>query len=115
MKQLIALATSSQQKIVGLCAPAHASIISYNVLMSGGQSMPVNGVHRIGHDDRHRSTTVLNTVFVSLTFTGLIGGNASATHIHCCSAITSTAPVVSPFTGFPTDDEPRLLEPVLPR
>ena len=101
MKQLIALATSSLLLIAGLCAPAQASIISYNVLLSGGQSVPGNastasGSATVTVDD------VLNTVFVSLTFTGLTGGNASAAHIHCCSAITSTAPVVIPFTGFPT-------------
>lgn len=81
--------------------PASAGIITYNVTLSGTESVPVNVTSAFGSavvtvDD------VLNSVTVSLSFTGLIGGNASAAHIHCCSAITANAPVVIPFTGFPT-------------
>ena len=79
--------------------PASAGIISYTVTLSGTQSVPANASTATGSaivtvDD------VANTVFVSLTFSGLTGGNATAAHIHCCSAITATAPVVLPFTGF---------------
>ena len=45
---------------------------------------------------------VLDTLSVTLTFTGLTGGNASAAHIHCCVQITANGPVVIPFTGFPS-------------
>src|SRR5262249_19676286 len=44
---------------------------------------------------------VADTVSVLLSFSGLIGGNASAAHIHCCVAINANGPVVIPFTGFP--------------
>lgn len=79
--------------------PASAGIISYTVTLSGTQSVGPNASTATGSaivtvDD------VANTVFVSLTFSGLTGGNAAAAHIHCCSAITATAPVILPFAGF---------------
>ena len=87
--------------LVGVSAiPASAGIISFTVTLSGTQSVPGNASTATGSaivtvDD------VANTVFVSLTFSGLTGGNAAAAHIHCCSATNATAPVVIPFTGFP--------------
>src|SRR5262249_53864918 len=41
------------------------------------------------------------SVAVTMSFTGLTGGNASAAHIHCCVATNANGPVVIPFTGFP--------------
>ena len=84
-----------------LSSGAQASIIVYNVTLSGSQSVPVNittatGTATVTVDD------VLDTVAVNLSFTGLTGGNASAAHIHCCVATDSTGPVVIPFTGFPS-------------
>lgn len=87
--------------LLGFCSvPAFASIISYNVLLSGTQSVPGNLSTAFGNatvtvDD------VANTVSVILSFTGLTGGNASAAHIHCCVAPIATGPVVIPFSGFP--------------
>ena len=100
MKQLIGFATSTLLLVAALCTPARASIVSYDVLLSAAQAIPGNGSPAVG------SATVtvddaLNTVFVNLTFSGLIGGSAIAAHIHCCSAPTGTAPVVIQFTGFP--------------
>jgi hypothetical protein len=78
-----------------------ASTITYNVVLSGTESVPVNvttasGAATVTVDD------VLDTVAVTLNFTGLTGGNASAAHIHCCVATNANGPVVIPFTGFPT-------------
>src|SRR5258708_15409209 len=42
-----------------------------------------------------------NTLTVSETFSGLIGGNASAAHIHCCAPAGTNTGVAVPFTGFP--------------
>ena len=79
---------------------AQANIISYNVTLNGAQSVlpnfsPAFGSATVTVDD------VLDTVFVALTFSGLIGGNASAAHIHCCVPTNANGPVVIPFTGFP--------------
>jgi hypothetical protein len=79
---------------------AQASVITYNVTLDGSQAVPVNATSAFGSatvtvDD------VADSVSVVLSFTGLIGGNASAAHIHCCVAPTANGPVVIPFTGFP--------------
>jgi hypothetical protein len=79
---------------------ARAATIVYDVVLSGSQSVPTNvttatGTATVTVDD------VLDTVAVSLSFTGLTGGNASAAHIHCCVATDANGPVVIPFTGFP--------------
>jgi hypothetical protein len=80
---------------------ARASILTYDVFLSGSQSVPANVTDATGSatvilDD------VLDTVFVDMSFTGLIGGPASAAHIHCCVATDANGPVVIPFTGFPS-------------
>ena len=80
--------------------PAAGAIITYNVVLSGSQAVLPNASTATGSatvivDD------VLNTVSVSLSFSGLTGGPATAAHIHCCVATTANGPVVIPFTGFP--------------
>lgn len=87
--------------LVTTSIPAAGAIITYNVVLSGAQSVPANVTTAFGNatvtvDD------VLNSVSVVLNFSGLTGGNAGAAHIHCCSLTTATAPVVIPFTGFPS-------------
>ncbi len=77
-----------------------AGIFIYTGTLSGAASVPTNGstatgTYTVTVDD------VLNTVAVSLTFTGLTGGPAAAAHIHCCVAANANGPVVIPFTGFP--------------
>jgi hypothetical protein len=42
-----------------------------------------------------------NLLSVHETFTGLVGGAASAAHIHCCGVPGVNEPVAVPFTGFP--------------
>jgi hypothetical protein len=50
-------------------------------------------------------TVVLNTAQTMITvdenWTGLIGGPATASHIHCCVPPGSNAPVLFPFSGVP--------------
>ena len=99
MNRLAAIATCLLALLLGT-TQAEASIILYNVTLSGAQSVPANastasGSATVTVDD------VLDTVAVNLTFTGLTGGNASAAHIHCCVATNANGPVVIPFTGFP--------------
>jgi hypothetical protein len=80
---------------------AQADVITYNVMLDGSQSVPANVTGAFGSatvtvDD------ILDSVSVVLSFTGLIGGSASAAHIHCCVDTDANGPVVIPFTGFPT-------------
>src|SRR5712691_9384830 len=42
-----------------------------------------------------------NLLGVDLVFSGLIGGPASAGHIHCCTPPGTNTGVAIPFTGFP--------------
>jgi hypothetical protein len=80
---------------------AQATIITYNVVLSGTESVPVNVTTASG-----TATVTLNdivdTIAVSLSYTGLTGGNPSAAHIHCCVLPNANGPVVIPFSGFPT-------------
>jgi len=81
-------------------SPAEASVIVYNVTLTGTQSVPSNastatGFATVTVDD------LANSVSVDLSFTGLVGGNASAAHIHCCVLTNANGPVVIPFGGFP--------------
>jgi len=80
---------------------AQASIITYNITLNGSQAVPVNVTSAFGSatvtvDD------IADTVSVVMSFTGLIGGAATAAHIHCCVATNANGPVVIPFTGFPS-------------
>ena len=98
MKHVFAIVASSFALLAS--APAAAVTITYNVLLSGTQSVPVNVTTAFGSatvtvDD------VADTVSVVMSFSGLIGGNASAAHIHCCVATSANGPVVIPFAGFP--------------
>ena len=100
MKKLLTTLSITTLVLAASAIPASAGIISYTVILNGLQSVPGNASTATGSaivtvDD------VANTVFVSLTYSGLTGGNAGAAHIHCCSSVLSTAPVVIPFTGFP--------------
>jgi CHRD domain/PEP-CTERM motif len=100
MKRLSAIAVCSLMLLLGVTQAA-ATIIVYNVTLSGTESVPANastafGTATVTVDD------ILDSVAVALSFSGLLGGNASAAHIHCCVPTTATGPVVIPFTGFPT-------------
>jgi hypothetical protein len=48
---------------------------------------------------------ILNTaqdmITVSLSWTGLVGGPATAAHIHCCAPAGTNAGVLFPFAGVP--------------
>jgi len=77
-----------------------ANTITYDVTLTGAGENPPNGSSASGSavitfDD------VTDLLTVSLSFTGLTGGNASAAHIHCCVPAGTNGPVRIPFTGFP--------------
>jgi hypothetical protein len=100
MKRFLAVTACSLALLLG-SSRAGAMTIVYEVTLSGSESVPANASTAFGSatvtvDD------VADTVGVVLSFTGLIGGNASAAHIHCCVATSANGPVVIPFTGFPS-------------
>lgn len=84
---------------------ANASIIAYQVTLSGANESPVNaspgtGTGVVTFDN------VSRTMRVQVSFAGLLG-NVTASHIHCCTAVPGTgavgvATVTPSFTGFPS-------------
>ena len=99
MKRFSAIAACSLALLLG-STRAGAITIVYQVTLSGTESVPANvstafGTATVTVDD------VANTVGVVMSFADLIGGNASAAHIHCCVPTNANGPVVIPFTGFP--------------
>jgi len=83
---------------------ADASVIHFTALLSGANESPTNssqgtGVAFVDID------TLLNTMVVSATFSGLTG-NTTVSHIHCCTTIpdagTANVATTTPsFPGFP--------------
>jgi CHRD domain/PEP-CTERM motif len=102
MHRLICLSLSAL--LLGAASIANASVITYTANMSGANESPANastgtGLGIVTID------TVLNTMRVQISFSGLLG-TTTASHIHCCTAVplTSTAGVattVPTFAGFP--------------
>jgi hypothetical protein len=80
-----------------------AGIITYDASLSGANEAPPSGSPGIGFAIV-TVDTILNTMEVNVTFSGLEAGNTAA-HIHCCIAPggnTIVATVTPTFTGFPS-------------
>jgi CHRD domain len=83
---------------------SHATTITYTANLSGPGESPPNmspgtGVAIVRTDD------VLNTLFVDVSFRGLVAGT-TASHIHCCTAVpgigtAGVATTTPTFAGFP--------------
>ena len=96
---LLALAAA-----VVLAPPSAQATLIFTTTLLGSNEVPPNASTAIG-------TIVVTlendnkTLDVDETFSGLIGGPASAAHIHCCVPAPSppgvNASVALPFTGFP--------------
>jgi hypothetical protein len=84
--------------LVGFTPRTFAAIITFTATMTGSQEVPPNASTATGF-----ATVVLNgdTLTVNESFSGLIGGPATAAHIHCCAVPGVSAPVVVPFSAFP--------------
>jgi hypothetical protein len=83
-----------------VAAPVSANTITYQAVLAGTNEVPPNASPATGFatltlDD------ILNTLTVDETFSGLIGGNAAAAHIHCCAPVGVNAIVAVGFPGFP--------------
>lgn len=81
---------------------AGATTYSFSALLSGAFEVPAvatpaSGFASVLFDDAS------STVSVSETWSGLIGGAATASHIHCCNEVpfVGTSAVFQGFTAFP--------------
>ncbi len=79
---------------------ANARVFEFETNLAGTNEVPPNaspatGFTFVSFDD------TLDTLTVDETWSGLIGGNASAAHIHCCIAPGANVLVAVPFIGFP--------------
>ena len=75
-----------------------ADTLTFTATLKGSSETPPNASTATG------SATVMlsgNTLTVMESFTGLTAP-AAAAHIHCCQPPGTAAPVVIPFSGFPT-------------
>jgi hypothetical protein len=83
--------------------PATASIIVYNAALSSANENPPTGTGGTGFAIV-TIDSILNTMEVNVTFSGLSSPNTAA-HIHCCIAPpgnTGVATITPTFTDFPS-------------
>jgi hypothetical protein len=82
-------------------SPAFADTIVFNAFLSGGAESPPNASPATG-SAFVSFDTVTHMMFVSATFSGLVG-NTMAAHIHCCvpPPFTGTAGVATQTPSFP--------------
>lgn len=82
-----------------LTMPTLADTITYTASLSGANEVPPNASPATGFATFSLTGDLLA---IEITYSGLIGGNPAAAHIHCCTAPGSNAPVWVPFANFPT-------------
>jgi hypothetical protein len=95
-----AIAAAAAAAFLAGAGAAHAHIFTFDTFLAGTEEVPANASPATGFtlvtlDD------VADTLTVDETWTGLIGGNASAAHIHCCTPHGTNIGVAVPFVGFP--------------
>jgi CHRD domain/PEP-CTERM motif len=103
MKKLGALcAVAAASGLLGLTSPAQAVTYFFAAPLTGAAESPpvattASGSALVTFDDVALSVSVFEI------FIGLIGGPATASHIHCCTAVAGVgnSPVALNFTGFP--------------
>jgi hypothetical protein len=83
---------------------ASAAILTFDAILSGTSESPPNSSPGTGFAEVDINT-VAQTMRVQVTFSGLLG-TATASHIHCCTALPGTgtagvATTVPAFPGFP--------------
>jgi CHRD domain len=96
-----------RKRLVLLCAIAGmmswsgvalADPITYIAILNGPGENPPNASPATG---TALFTLNGNLLTINISFSGLIGGPASAAHIHCCAGPGANANVWVPFDGFP--------------
>jgi hypothetical protein len=99
MFRSLTAAVAGAALLAGASAAQSATLI-YTTSLSGSNENPPTGSPATG-TTQVTINDVTNTLFVQETFSGLIGGTASAAHIHCCTPVGTNTGVAVPFTGFP--------------
>lgn len=99
-RQLAALAATLITTLLALPA-AQADVIRYNTVLSGAQEFPANASPATGFAILDYDN-VAHTLRVQVDFSGLIGGNATAAHIHCCVGPGANSGVAIGMPGFPS-------------
>jgi hypothetical protein len=104
MKSVQFLSATAALALAAAALPAQATISIYSVVLNGASESPANASPGTG-TATVTIDNVLNTLSLSVSFSGLTG-TTSAAHIHCCTAVagTATAGVATTtpsFAGFP--------------
>ena len=81
-------------------APATAALIEFQATLLGTTAVPPNASPASGFIDVTLDDAT-NFLTVNMTFNGLIGGNATSAHIHCCRPPGIAIFTVLDFVGFP--------------
>ncbi len=84
---------------VGSGHQAKADTLTFFTHMAGSNEVPSNLSPATG-----TSEVIVNgnLMTVTVTWNGLIGGNPSAAHIHCCTPVGTNVGVAVGYPGFPT-------------
>ena len=80
------------------CVAQAQSAVVYTAALNGASESPPTGSSATGNAVL---TLGGNSLSVNVSFAGLIGGNAQAAHIHCCTPPGTNIPVAVGFPGFP--------------
>ena len=96
-KQL--LTTCVVAGLASITTPAVADTINYTAIMNGTSEVPPNASPATGFASLSLDG---DSLAIHIEYAGLIGGNPSAAHIHCCAPPGTNAPVWVPFANFPT-------------
>lgn len=78
----------------------YAAPIVYTATLNGSSEVPPTGSTATGSAEVDFDISA-HTMDVHITFSGLLGGSATAAHIHAVAPAGATAGVAVPFTGFP--------------
>ena len=89
---------SSLACVLLLSTSAHATTITIHTTMLGSNVVPTNPSPAIGSAD---VTINGDSLLMSLSWSGLTGGAATAGHLHCCAPPGSTGLLAITFPGFP--------------
>lgn len=102
MRSLSRLGFAALALAVTVClasTPAYAASFTVHTVMTGVNEVPPNASPAFGEAD---ITVNGNLLTVDVDWSGLIGGNPSAAHIHCCTAPGTNVGVAVGFPSFPS-------------
>jgi hypothetical protein len=80
------------------CVTQAQSAVVYTAALNGASESPSTPSPATGSATLTLDGDLLS---VDVSFAGLIGGNAAAAHIHCCTPPGTNIPVAVAFPGFP--------------